>query len=760
MHVVVVESPAKAKTINKYLGKDYVVLASYGHVRDLPSKDNMVQPDNNFAMQYQVPADSEKNIQAIIKAIKGADTLYLATDLDREGEAISWHILDEIQKRNKLGHITVKRIEFNEITKTAIQHAIAHPRDIAMDLVNAQQARRALDYLVGFNLSPVLWRKVRGGLSAGRVQSVALRMICERELEIKAFVAEEYWTIGGSFQVSQGTLTARLNLFNGDKVEKFSFKDAAASVGAVTALKSQTWRIGEVQTKRVQRRPVAPFTTSTLQQEAARKLRSTTRKTMRTAQSLYEGVDIGGETVGLITYMRTDAVSLSQDALHMTRDVIAKNYGPGYLPEKPVFYANKSKNAQEAHEAVRPTDPSRTPESLKGRIDADLWGLYNLIWQRTMACQMANAQLDQTSVDIDSADKKHSFRASGSVLVFDGFLRVYQEGRDQDEDEAEKLLPLVTTGEPATPLDVTPDQHFTEPPPRFSEATLVKALEENGIGRPSTYSSIISTLTDRQYVRLDQRRFFPEDVGMVVSKFLTNHFATYVDIGFTAGMEDELDAVSRGEEDWRDLLGRFWAPFKTLVADKLESVKKSDVTTEDTGEACPTCHEGALVWRLGRYGKFKGCNRYPECTYIEKTTSSATPTPTTPTGITCPTCKTGEIVGRTSRKGKVFFGCNRYPQCSYAVWDKPQTVPCPTCQWPITTIKETKRQGTIIKCPHCEWQDPPAPEGAKKFVRNTKEAKAKTPAKKTTSKKQTAVGTKVKKTTQARSKTKAGTTGT
>ena len=427
MHVVVVESPAKAKTINKYLGKDYVVLASYGHVRDLPSKDNMVQPDNDFAMQYQVPADSEKNIQAIIKAIKGADTLYLATDLDREGEAISWHILDEIEKRKKLGDVAVKRIEFNEITKTAIQHAIANPRSIAMDLVNAQQARRALDYLVGFNLSPVLWRKVRGGLSAGRVQSVALRMICERELEIKAFVPEEYWTIEGNFQVPNGTLTARLNLFNGEKVEKFSFRNEALSTGAVTTLKSQTWSIGEVQTKRVQRRPVAPFTTSTLQQEAARKLRSTTRKTMRTAQSLYEGVDVGGETVGLITYMRTDAVNLSQDAINMTRAQIEKQYGARYLPEKPIFYANKSKNAQEAHEAIRPTDPSRTPESLRGRIDQDLWDLYNLIWQRTMACQMANAQLDQTSVDIDSSDKKHSFRASGSVLVFDGFMRAYQE---------------------------------------------------------------------------------------------------------------------------------------------------------------------------------------------------------------------------------------------------------------------------------------------------------------------------------------------
>lgn len=695
--VVIVESPAKAKTIEGYLGAGYKVLASYGHIRDLPSKEGAVDTENDFAMKYVVQPDSEKNVKAILTALKNADTLYLATDLDREGEAISWHVWQEIKSRQPglATKLNVHRIEFAEITKSAIQHAIAHPRELALNLINAQQARRALDYLVGFNLSPVLWRKVRRGLSAGRVQSVALRLICEREDAIEAFKPEEYWSIHGHFLTPAGKpLPTTLAQYNGQKVEKFSFTSEATATTAQTALASENYTVTAVEKTPKNRYPAAPFITSTLQQEASRKLGFGARRTMNAAQRLYEA--------GHITYMRTDSVALAAEAVNKIRAAIAKIYGEGQMPSAPITYKSKSKNAQEAHEAVRPTDPFMHPSKISAEPDQQR--LYELIWQRTMACQMAPAKLEQTTIMAVADSGKHSFRATGSVVVFPGFLSVYQEGKDDNEtgDDDDALLPAVAVGDKLATRAIEPIQHFTEPPPRFSEASLVKALEEYGIGRPSTYASIISTLQDREYVKLEKKRFMPEHVGRVVSKFLTEHFSQYVDYNFTAGMEEDLDAIARGEHDWKPTLRNFWQPFKALVDDKTENVKKSDVTQEATGESCPECQVGELVYRLGRYGRFKGCNRYPECTYIEKKETAAA-APGEDTGLQCPQCKAGNMVKRTSRRGIVFYSCSTYPTCTYSCWDPPIAETCPSCQWPQLTLKTTKRYGEVKKCAHCNW---------------------------------------------------------
>ncbi len=763
-HLVIVESPAKAKTIEKYLGKDYTVLASYGHVRDLPSKNGAVDVDNDFEMNYQVPADSEKQIKAITKVAKESDTIYLATDLDREGEAISWHVLEELKKRVKgFGSRAVKRIAFSEITKSAIQNAVSNPRDLNMTMVDAQQARRALDYLVGFNLSPVLWRKVRGGLSAGRVQSVALRLICERENEIEAFVPEEYWTIDGQFATSEGAkLKGKLWHYQGKKVEKFTFTNEAQATAAVQHLQPQTYTVKSIEQKKVQRRPAAPFITSTLQQDASRKLGFAARRTMQAAQRLYEA--------GHITYMRTDAVNLANEAIAATREMIQSSFGADYVPAKPVFYKGKSKNAQEAHEAIRPTNPGLHPRDLPVS-DADQKRLYDLIWKRTIACQMANAIMDQTAITLQGDGSDSAFRASGSVLRFDGFLRVYREGRDDSNiqsDEEDNLLPDVKEGEQVTVAQVDSDQHFTEPPPRYSEASLVKALEEHGIGRPSTYASIIGTLQDRGYVRIEQRRFFPEDVGRVVNKFLTEHFAQYVDVGFTAKLEDELDAIARGEEKWKPMLRKFWEPFTKLVVEKTESVRKRDVTTEETGEKCPKCDEGDVVIRLGRYGRFKSCNRYPDCDYAAPINADGTEVvkeEPKSTGVTCPQCNNAEIGEKKSRRGKVFYSCNDYPKCKYAIWDPPLKEACPECEWPIITLK-SKKSGDVKKCPSCEWQDPPMTEAEKKRslaakerfakMREAKAAKAKAAkAKKASVKKKTAAKKTTAKKATTRKKTAA-----
>ena len=609
MNLVVVESPAKAKTINKYLGSDYEVLASYGHVRDLVPKEGAVDPDNQFAMSYALIDKNEKHVEAIAKAAKGADDIFLATDPDREGEAISWHIAEILKERGLLKDKPLHRVVFTEITPRAIKEAMTKPRQIAGDLVDAQQARRALDYLVGFNLSPVLWRKVQRGLSAGRVQSPALRMIVEREEEIEAFIAREYWSIQAECAHPSQAFAAKLTKLDGQKFEQFTVTDGDTAEAARLRIQQAaqgSLHVTDVTSKERKRRPSPPFTTSTLQQEGSRKLGFTTRKTMQVAQKLYEGVAIGDEgTVGLISYMRTDSVSLSAEAVAEIRDVIARDYGTGALPDKPVVYVTKSKNAQEAHEAVRPTSALRTPAQVAKYLTDDERKLYELIWKRAVACQMVPATMNTVSVDL-AAGSEHNFRASGTTVIDPGFLAVYEEGKDskgaEDDDEGRKL-PLMKPGD-RVPLDrIHADQHFTQPPPRFTEAALVKALEEYGIGRPSTYSSIIQTLIFRKYVEMEGRAFKPSDVGRAVSNFLSGHFTQYVDYDFTAKLEDELDAVSRGEEEWLPLMERFWTPFKQLVEEKKESVDRSEATGARELGTDPKTGKPVSV-RLGRFGPY------------------------------------------------------------------------------------------------------------------------------------------------------------
>ena len=608
-NLLIVESPAKAKTINKYLGKDFTVLASYGHVRDLVPKEGAVDPDAGFAMRYEVIEKNERHVEAISKAAKSADALYLATDPDREGEAISWHIAEILKERGLLDGRELHRVVFTEITPRAVKEAVAHPRSVSTDLVNAQQARRALDYLVGFNLSPVLWRKVQRGLSAGRVQSPALRMIVEREEEIEAFRAREYWSMDAQLAHPSQPFSARLLKLDGKKFEQFDLTnetDAEAARARLLDAAGGGLDVADVQSKERKRRPAPPFITSTLQQEAARKLGFSTSRTMRIAQKLYEGVALGDEgTVGLISYMRTDSTHLSEEAVVELRELIVRDFGQHALPAAANEYKTKSKNAQEAHEAIRPTSALRTPKSIASFLDPDGLRLYELIWKRAVACQMIHATMNTVSVDL-AAGKQHAFRASGTTVVDPGFLAVYEEGKDQksteDEDEGRKL-PAMRVGERVPLSAILAEQHFTEPPPRFSEASLVKALEEYGIGRPSTYASIIQTLLNREYVLLDSRRFRPTDVGRAVAKFLSGHFTQYVDYDFTAKLEDELDAVSRGEEDWVPLLARFWKPFKALVDDKIESVDRGEATGARDLGIDPKSGKPVSV-RLGRYGPF------------------------------------------------------------------------------------------------------------------------------------------------------------
>ncbi|MGH8397923.1 MAG: type I DNA topoisomerase [Gammaproteobacteria bacterium] len=757
-NLVIVESPAKAKTIKKYLGKGFEVLASYGHVRDLVPKEGAVDTEHAFAMKYAPIERNEKHVQEIVKALKKASTLYLATDPDREGEAISWHLYEILKDKGALKDKGVHRVVFHEITERAVNDAVAHPRALSTELVNAQQARRALDYLVGFNLSPLLWKKIRRGLSAGRVQSPALRLIVERENEIDKFKTEEYWTLIANTEKDTQPFTARLYRYANDKVEQFSFRDEQSTRAAEQALlKSANGKltVASVEKKQRKRNPAAPFTTSTLQQEAARKLGFTAQRTMRTAQQLYEGIDLTGEgPVGLISYMRTDSVILAAEAVAEIREVIAARYGRDSLPEQPREYKTKSKNAQEAHEAIRPTSAARAPEEIRGKLSDEQRKLYELIWKRTVACQMEQAVFDTVTADLDAGNKS-TFRATGSVMVVPGFMAVYQEGRDDNStDDEERLLPPLEEGEIVTLKDILCEQHFTEPPPRYTEASLVKALEEYGIGRPSTYATIISTLQQREYVEMDRKRFKPTDVGRVVAKFLTEHFTQYVDYDFTAKMEDELDAVSRGEKEWVPVMHEFWDPFKKLVDYKEENVSRKDVTTEKMDENCPKCGkplsirlgrrgrfigctgypdcdytrnldetaeqaaqpekiEGRqcpqcnsdLIIRRGRYGKFIGCSSYPKCKYIEPLEKPQD------MGIECPECHQGTFLKRKSRYGKIFYSCSRYPDCKYATWNPPIVGPCPKCAWPILTVKTTKRKGTERVCPRkeCGFAEP-APE--------------------------------------------------
>jgi DNA topoisomerase I len=611
-NLIIVESPAKARTIKKYLGKDFEVLASYGHVRDLVPKEGAVDPDTGFTMQYQLIERNERHVEAIAKALKKASALHLATDPDREGEAIAWHLYEILKGRGDLKHKSVHRVVFHEITRNAIRQAVASPRDLSLDLVNAQQARRALDYLVGFNLSPLLWKKVRRGLSAGRVQSPALRMICEREEEIARFVPQEYWTIDARGELSKQTFPLKLTEYRGQKVEQFSFvnegvaREAEQTVRGA-AVPADTLSVFQVDRKQRRRNPSPPFTTSTLQQESSRKLGFSAQRTMRLAQQLYEGVDLGDGNVGLITYMRTDSVTLAAEAVQEIREVIAKLYGKEAVAEEVRIYKTKSKNAQEAHEAIRPTSASIVPADIEGKLDPDQFKLYSLIWKRAVACQMAPAVFDTVAVDMlagPDGPKRHVLRANGSTLLKPGYIAVYQEGRDDaSDDDSDQVLPAMEVGDQVKLVSVQGQQHFTEPPPRFSEASLVKALEEHGIGRPSTYASIISTLRDREYVEIESRRFTATDIGKIVCRFLTDHFHKYVEYGFTADMEDELDAVARGEEPWTTPLTKFWKPFIAQV-DKIEKT----VTREQVAQARELGRDPVsgkpMTVRMGQYGPF------------------------------------------------------------------------------------------------------------------------------------------------------------
>lgn len=626
MKLVIVESPAKAKTINKYLGKDYQVLASFGHIRDLPSKDGSVNPDDDFAMTWELSSSGKKRLADIIKALKGADTLILASDPDREGEAIAWHILEELKSKKALKGKKIERVVFHEITKSAITEAIKNPREIDDNLVSAYMGRRALDYLVGFTLSPVLWRKLPGSKSAGRVQSVALRLICDRETEIEKFKPEEYWTIDAELFTSQKALIkSHLMELDGKKLEKFDLNSEAKALAAKAKIEAQNFAVAEVERKKANRYPAPPFTTSTLQQEAARKLRFSAKRTMQIAQKLYED--------GLITYMRTDAVNLSAEAIKACRDAILKYFGEAYLPKTAKEYKTKSKNAQEAHEAIRPSDVLNTPKKMEVKLSAEEHKLYELIWKRTVACQMNPAVMDRVVIDSRSEDKKILLRATGQVIAFDGFLKLYQESQDDaEEDDENRILPNVEKGDKLTKGEIIPEQHFTTPPPRFTEASLVKKLEELGIGRPSTYATIIAVLQERKYVRVEKLRFIPEDRGRIVTVFLENFFKKYVEYDFTAQMEEFLDDVSSGQMEWKKLLQGFWNKFIKNVEDvrPLQISEVIDKIDEVLGHhlfppradgsdprVCPECGKGRLSIKLGKFGAFIGCSNYPECKYTK-----------------------------------------------------------------------------------------------------------------------------------------------
>jgi DNA topoisomerase I len=638
MDVMVVESPSKAKTIGKYLGPGYTVLASYGHVRDLPPKDGSVRPDEDFAMDWEVDSASQKRVDAIAKAVTKGGKLLLATDPDREGEAISWHVLDILSRKKALQGVEVKRVTFNSITKQSVLDAVAHPRDLDQPLIDAYLARRALDYLVGFNLSPVLWRKLPGSRSAGRVQSVALRLICERESEIEVFKSREYWTVDALFGTAKKqSLKARLTHLDGRKLDKFDIDTAERAEQAKKEIERRAFSVASIDRRQVRRNPPPPFITSTLQQEASRKLGVGAATAMRIAQKLYEGVDIGGETVGLITYMRTDGVQLGPEAIGQTRRLIETKYGQNYLPASPRVYTSKAKNAQEAHEAIRPTDLFRLPQDVAQYLDKDQLGLYELIWKRTVASQMESAVLDQVTVDIASGDKTVQLRTTGSVVKFPGFLTLYDESQDDktEDDENATILPDVQEAEALDRREVTPEQHFTEPPPRYSEASLVKKLEELGIGRPSTYASIIEVLQRRNYVKIDRKRFIPEDRGRIVTSFLQTYFPRYVEYDFTAHLEGELDDISSGKAEWHQVLREFWKAFSAAVGETKELRVREvlDKLDEELGphffpandnagakspRTCPSCADGRLGLKLGKFGAFIGCSNYPTCKFTRK----------------------------------------------------------------------------------------------------------------------------------------------
>lgn len=626
MKLLIVESPSKAKTINSYLGKDFKVISSYGHIRALPSQAGSVDPDQNFKMHYEVIDRSKKNVSLLVADAKKADEVYLATDPDREGEAISWHI-NEVLKEKKVKKPT-SRVVFYEITKKAVKDAIAKPRNIDEDLVNAQQSRQALDYLVGFTLSPVLWRKLPGSRSAGRVQSVALRVVCDREAEIEKFKSQEYWSVTGDFSSDKKNFKASLTHFDSEKLTKLDIKDEKQATSIVKACKAEKYSINKIEKKRTKRNPYAPFTTSTMLQEAARKLGFSAKKTSKLAQDLYEGFEIGGELTGLITYMRTDSVSVSKEAIAAARGFIKGEFGEKYLPDAPRMFKTKTKNAQEAHEAIRPTRIDYTPAKIGKALSSDHLKLYELIYKRMVASQMQSAEIDNVAADVVSGNGKITFRATGSTIAFDGFLKLYREGTDDAEEGDEQKLPELSEGKTADLEKLEPKQHFTQPPPRYTEASLVKKMEELGIGRPSTYPTIISILQERDYVRVEKKRFFPESKGRIVNAFLAIYFPKYVEYNFTAHLEDELDEVSNGQMKWDELLGAFWSPFKKRTEEVLE-FKNLDIVQEienelaslifgDGDKTCPTCKTGTLGLKAGKFGAFIGCSKYPDCKHTKQ----------------------------------------------------------------------------------------------------------------------------------------------
>ncbi len=750
-HLVIVESPTKAKTLTRYLRPildgPVTVKASVGHVRDLPKSKLGVDTEGTFTPTYEVPAKSKKVISELKSAAKGKERVWLATDLDREGEAIAWHVAAAMGLANGTVDDRVSRVVFAEITPEAMEEAFRHPRAIDQDLVNAQQARRVLDRLVGYKLSPLLWKKVRPKLSAGRVQSVALRLIVDREREIQAFVPVEYWTIEVPFETSDAErFTSSLHSVGGNKIEISNETDATQHVQAIRDAGS--YNVSAVRKRQQKQNPPRPFITSTLQQEAARKLGFSARKTMTLAQQLYEGIDIGGSEgqTGLITYMRTDSTHLAPGAVQEVRELIKARYGDQYLPDKPRVFRSK-KGAQEAHEAIRPTHPNRTPEAVQAHLDGDQLRLYRLIWERTMACQMAEAQFDATSVDI--AAGAHMLRATGRVMIFDGFLVVYREGRDDEEEEAEGRLPDLQEGQTLRLIDVLPSQHFTQPPPRFTEASLVKALEENGIGRPSTYASTLEALKGREetkYIEIENKRIFPTDTGMVVTDLLVEHFPEIVDVTFTATMEEDLDEIARGHKEWPEVLRQFYDPFERLLEKKEKEITRDDLIKETTDEKCPKC-EGPMLIKLGRYGKFLSCANYPDCKGTRQIDGTERPEPKIVEGECelcgspllerhgrfgpfigcsnypkckyvkketiggkCPKCEKGKLQQRRSKRRTTFYGCTRYPDCDYVMGVRPLPEPCPKCGG--TMAPDEERGGICQSCGHALQGDPVVPPPA------------------------------------------------
>ena len=743
--LVVVESPTKAKTLSRFLGSEFKILATYGHVRALPSKQGSVDVQHDFEPKYEIIPEKKKHIDRIKKALSNADTLYLASDMDREGEAISYHLLKALglNGNGNKGKLAIRRIVFHEITREAIQAAIREPRDILIPLVDAQQARVVLDYLYGFTLSPLLWKKVRTGLSAGRVQSVALRLICEREKEIQAFTPKEYWTIQAVFAGAKDPtpFEAELIVYDGEKLKKFHVKKGETAEEMAAVLRQKGYSVHAITHKTSRKTPPPPFITSTLQQEASRKLNLSPSRTMRLAQQLYEGIDIGQGPVGLITYMRTDSVHLAKQALHDAKQIIQERFGEAYALPRARVYKNKVKNAQEAHEAIRPTDLRRTPEQLQSVLSPQHLDLYRLIWNRTIASQMAPAQWDTQTVLIISDDGSAQFKATGSLLVFPGYLKILSE------KPKESLLPPLEEGASLTLKEITPTQHFTQPPPRYTEASLIKTLESYGIGRPSTYATVLQTLRTRDYARLIRKAFVPQEIGMIVSDLLVNHFSHYVDTQFTARMEEQLDQIAQGKMAWKPMVRAFWEDFYPLVKKKEEELKRSDILTEKTDESCPECGK-PLVIRYGKYGKFIACSGFPDCHYRRPLEEKEKEPPqetdetcekcgrpmvikrgrygpflacsgfpecrnTRPlkkpqsTGVPCPECHKGELMERRSKRGRTFYSCSRYPKCKFSLWNRPVAEECPQCHTPYLVIKKVGKK--IYKvCPDkaCDYKTP------------------------------------------------------